>query len=230
MLFTIASLACSLADSIYLLVVFRAFQAIGGGAFMPTATGIVAEQFGRDRDRAVGMFTSIFPIGGILGPIVGGIIVTYWSRGQIFIVNVPAGLLLILLAWRFIPPSAPKAAARIDGVGALLLALTILFGMYGISSLGGSGAEPTDPLFIASMALALTLGVLFVRHANRAHGAVHPDQPAARPRLRGDEHDQLPLRRGHARVSARSSRCTPSRGTGSSRSRRERCSRQGPSG
>ena len=173
-LFTIASLACSLADSIYLLVVFRAFQAIGGGAFMPTATGIVAEQFGRDRDRAVGMFTSIFPIGGILGPIVGGIIVTYWSWREIFIVNVPAGLLLILLAWRFIPPSAPKAAARIDGVGALLLALTILSGMYGISSLGGRGAEPTDPLFIGAEVLALVFGFLFVRHTNRARDPFIP--------------------------------------------------------
>ena len=166
-LFTIASLACSLADNIYLLVVFRALQAMGGGAFMPTATGIVGEQFGRDRDRAIGMFTSIFPIGGIIGPIIGGIIVTYWSWREIFVVNIPIGLLLIMLGLRFIPSSTPKAAARVDGAGAALLALTLLFGMFGISSLGGSGAEPTDPLFIASMALALTLGVLFVRHANR---------------------------------------------------------------
>ena len=120
-LFTVASLACSLADNIYLLVVFRAFQAIGGGAFMPTATGIVAEQFGRDRDRAVGMFTSIFPIGGILGPIIGGVIVTYWSWREIFLVNVPSGVLLIVLAWKFVPHSAPKKAARIDLVGAALL-------------------------------------------------------------------------------------------------------------
>ena len=166
-LFTVASLCCSLADNIYLLVVFRAFQAIGGGAFMPTATGIVAEQFGRDRDRAIGMFTSIFPIGGIVGPIIGGIIVTYWSWREIFVVNVPIGLVLIALAVRFIPNSAPKVTGRVDGAGAVLLAMTMLFGMYGISSLGDNGAEPTDPLFIGSMVIAVVLGVLFVRHANR---------------------------------------------------------------
>jgi EmrB/QacA subfamily drug resistance transporter len=166
-LFTVASLCCSLADNIYLLVVFRAFQAIGGGAFMPTATGIVAEQFGRERDRAIGMFTSIFPIGGILGPIIGGIIVTYWSWREIFIVNVPIGVLLIALGARLIPRSTPKPAGRVDTAGAVLLALTILFGMYGITSLGGSGAEPTDPLFIAAEVIAVTLGFLFVRHANR---------------------------------------------------------------
>ncbi|GAA3597988.1 MFS transporter [Kribbella ginsengisoli] len=166
-LFTVASLCCSLADDIYLLVVFRAFQAIGGGAFMPTATGIVAEQFGRERDRAIGMFTSIFPIGGIVGPIIGGVIVTYWSWREIFIVNVPIGILLIALGARFIPRSTPKPAGRVDTTGAVLLALTILFGMYGITSLGSSGAEPTDPLFIASEVIAVTLGFLFVRHANR---------------------------------------------------------------
>ncbi|WP_328320982.1 MFS transporter [Kribbella sp. NBC_00382] len=166
-LFTVASLCCSLADNIYLLVVFRAFQAIGGGAFMPTATGIVAEQFGRERDRAIGMFTSIFPIGGILGPIIGGVIVTYWSWREIFIVNVPIGVLLIALGARFIPRSTPKPAGRVDTAGAALLALTILFGMYGITSLGSSGASVTDPLFIAAEVIAVTLGFLFVRHANR---------------------------------------------------------------
>jgi EmrB/QacA subfamily drug resistance transporter len=167
-LFTVASLCCSLADNIYLLVVFRAFQSIGGGAFMPTATGIVSEQFGRDRDRAIGMFTSIFPIGGILGPIIGGIIVTYWSWREIFIVNVPIGLLLIGLGLRFIPRSTPKPAAKVDPAGAVLLTLTILIGMYGISSLGSSGASPADPLFIAAEVIAVTLGFLFVRHANRS--------------------------------------------------------------
>src|SRR6185437_14622202 len=58
-LFTTASLCCGFASNIYLLIVLRAVQAIGGGAFMPSATGIVAQIFGRDRDRAVGLFTSI---------------------------------------------------------------------------------------------------------------------------------------------------------------------------
>ena len=76
-MFTAASLACGFADNIYVLVALRAVQALGGGAFMPSATGIVADHFGRHRDRAVGMFTSIFPIGGIVGPILGGVFVTY---------------------------------------------------------------------------------------------------------------------------------------------------------
>src|SRR6202046_1221323 len=58
--FTIASLACGFAPNIRLPLVARFTQALGGGAFMPSATGIVADHFGDQRDRAVGAFASIF--------------------------------------------------------------------------------------------------------------------------------------------------------------------------
>ena len=64
-IFTLASLCCGFAANIGLLLLARFIQALGGGAFMPSATGIVSDHFGAQRDRAVGMFTSIFPIGGI---------------------------------------------------------------------------------------------------------------------------------------------------------------------
>ena len=95
--FTIASLCCGFAPNMPLLLLPRFIQALGGGAFMPSATGIVSDHFGPERDRAVGMFTSILPVGGIIGPIVGGIFVSYWSWRGIFLVNVPIGILLIAL-------------------------------------------------------------------------------------------------------------------------------------
>src|SRR5215467_7050018 len=91
-LFTTASLCCGLANNIYLLIVLRAVQALGGGAFMPSATGIIADLFGAGRDRALGLFSSIFPMGGIVGPVLGGVVVTYWSWRGIFLVNIPVGL------------------------------------------------------------------------------------------------------------------------------------------
>src|SRR5579862_7278307 len=96
-LFTTASLCCGLATNIYMLVALRALQALGGGAFMPSATGIVTDLFGADRDRAIGMFTSIFPIGVIVGPVLGGVFVTYWSWRGIFLVNIPVGAALLVL-------------------------------------------------------------------------------------------------------------------------------------
>ena len=106
-IFTASSLACGLSDSIYMLVPLRAIQAIGGGAFMPSASGIVSESFGKDRDRAIGMFTSIFPLGALIGPVLGGIITQDWSWRGIFLINIPIGVLLVILGLRILPGSVP---------------------------------------------------------------------------------------------------------------------------
>ena len=164
-LFTVASLCCGLANDIYTLVALRAVQALGGGAFMPSATGIVSDHYGRNRDRAVGMFSSIFPIGGIIGPILGGVFVTYWSWRGIFLINVPLGVIVVLLAARFIPRTAPKTASHIDFRGVGLLALTILPGMFAISWIGSGDAAFYDPVFLGGVILAVIGGGLFVRHA-----------------------------------------------------------------
>lgn len=141
-LFTTASLCCGFANDIYLLIVLRAVQAIGGGAFMPSATGIVSDLFGRDRDRAVGLFSSIFPIGGIVGPLLGGLFVTYWSWRGIFLVNVPIGL--------------------------VLLGVTLLTAMLGVTSLGSSGSSPASPGFLVPELASAAALVLFVRHSRKA--------------------------------------------------------------
>src|SRR6202167_4250345 len=58
-LFTIASLACGLSNDIYVLILFRALQAVGGAALQPSAAGVVADHFGKDRDRAIGLFGTV---------------------------------------------------------------------------------------------------------------------------------------------------------------------------
>jgi EmrB/QacA subfamily drug resistance transporter len=167
-LFTTASLCCGFANDIYLLIVLRAVQAIGGGAFMPSATGIVAQMFGPNRDRAVGLFASIFPIGGIIGPVLGGVFVTYWSWRGIFLVNVPIGITLLVLGAVFIPVSARKADQRLDLRGVALLGTTLLSAMFGIAYLGSGRSSPADPAFFLPECVAAVALVAFVRHAARA--------------------------------------------------------------
>jgi len=166
-IFTVASLCCGLAPNIGLLLLARFVQALGGGAFMPSATGIVSDHFGDQRDRAVGMFTSIFPIGGIVGPVVGGLFVSYWTWRGIFLINVPIGIALILLTARFIPASATRPSSRIDTTGVLLLAGLITTGMLGISYLGSGDTPLYSPVFLLCEACAVVLCWLFVRHSRR---------------------------------------------------------------
>jgi len=162
-----ASLCCGLANNIYLLIVLRGIQAAGGAGFTPSATGIVVDHFGPSRDRAVGLFGSIFPIGGMVGPIFGGLFVTYWSWRGIFLVNVPIGVLLVVLCLAFIPRDPPRRARerqRLDVGGMVLLGVGVLAGMIGISYLGEAGARLWSPLFGGPVLVAIVALSLFMRH------------------------------------------------------------------
>ncbi|HET9897819.1 MAG TPA: MFS transporter [Streptosporangiaceae bacterium] len=173
-LFTVASLCCGLANDIYVLVALRAAQALGGGAFTPSATGIVSDQFGPDRDRAIGLFSSVFPIGGIVGPVLGGLFVTYWSWRGIFLVNVPLGIALFCLAIVFLPSGTKKSTRRLDLLGIGLLASGLLGVMLAVSYLGSSTASALSVPFILPLMVGAGALVLFVRHATRAEAPFVP--------------------------------------------------------
>jgi EmrB/QacA subfamily drug resistance transporter len=166
-LFTTASLCCGFANSIFLLIILRGLQSIGGGAFMPTATGIVSQQFGQERDRAVGLFSSVFPLGGIIGPVLGGVFVTYWSWRDIFLVNVPLGIILVISGALFIPASTWRRDQRLDVRGVALMGATLLAAMFGMAILG-DGRSPADPLFLTLESVAVVGAVLFARHTVRS--------------------------------------------------------------
>jgi EmrB/QacA subfamily drug resistance transporter len=166
-LFTVTSLLCGLAQNIQMLVALRAIQALGGGSIMPAASGIVSDHFGRNRDRALGMFTSIFPIGGVVGPILGGVFVTYWSWRGIFLVNVPIGIALVVLGSIYFPATRGRGGGRLDLVGSATMGGTILAAMLGIAMLGDGAAWYSPAVLLPELA-AVVLGWLFVRHTRRA--------------------------------------------------------------
>jgi EmrB/QacA subfamily drug resistance transporter len=166
-IFTVSSLCCGFAGNMVLLLLPRFIQALGGGAFMPSATGIVSDHFGRERDRAVGMFTSILPVGGIIGPILGGLFVSYWSWRGIFLVNVPIGIILIVLAAKFIPASSTRPTSRIDIRGIALLAALIATAMFGITYLGSGRVPLYSPVFLGCEAVAVIALGGFIRHSRR---------------------------------------------------------------
>ncbi len=168
--FTLASLACGLADDIGLLIALRALQAAGGAGFTPSATGIIVDHFGDRRDRAVSLFGSIFPIGAMIGPVFGGLIVTYWNWRGVFLVNLPIGLLVLALAHRFIPPDPPRprdAGFRMDVPGMALLGAGLFCGMLVAAWLGEDAAMPPLPLVLAAAGAAALAIRLFFRHISR---------------------------------------------------------------
>jgi EmrB/QacA subfamily drug resistance transporter len=168
LIFTLSSVACGFAPNIYLMILFRILQGIGGGAFMPSATGIVSDIFIKRRATALGLFTSAFSIGGIIGPNLGGVLIDQFSWRWIFFVNVPIGILLILGVIFILPKSGAvnNKRRRLDMLGAGFFSAAILSITYGMTDWadhpGGIGILPCL-LFAASIVFIF----LFIRHEDK---------------------------------------------------------------
>src|SRR5919205_3579325 len=124
-LFTLGSLLCGLAPNIELLIAFRVLQALGGGGILPAAAGLVAREFPENRSRMIGLFSSIFPIGGVVGAQPGGVIVEHWSWRDVFLINVPIGIVVLLVLWRWGEAREETQPRSMDVVGAALFAAAI---------------------------------------------------------------------------------------------------------
>ncbi len=139
LLFVIGSVLCAVAPGIAWLIVFRVIQGLGGGGFLPSASGIVADEFPHERQRYIGLFTSIFPIGMIIGPNLGGWMIESFGWRSIFWVNVPLGLLVLLLTWLLIPAGKKgKFTGGLDFLGVGLLSATLLSLMFALTEVGSS--------------------------------------------------------------------------------------------
>jgi EmrB/QacA subfamily drug resistance transporter len=165
-LFTLASLAAALAPNIWTLILLRLLQGVGAGGFIPAATGIISDVFGDSRDRGIALFTSIFPIGNLVGPIVGGFIIYHWSWRWVLLLNVPIGVVCVILALTVIPASRPEKVGRFDFLGLFLLTVSSATAMIGITLIGTSTSLASVLGCVALAAVAtLTFVALFRRSA-----------------------------------------------------------------
>ncbi|MGH9092282.1 MAG: DHA2 family efflux MFS transporter permease subunit, partial [Acidimicrobiales bacterium] len=167
-LFTLGSALCGLAWSSESLIAFRVLQGIGGGMIMPVGQTILARAAGPQRIGRVmsllGIPTLLAPI---LGPVLGGLIVDNVTWRWIFYVNVPIGIVALVLSMRFLPAGGRQDAGRFDFLGVALLSPGLALLVYGLSEAdGGSGFGSATVL--ACMAAGAALIVAFVLHALRA--------------------------------------------------------------
>jgi EmrB/QacA subfamily drug resistance transporter len=161
MLFTSSSLACGLAPNIYTLIAFRFIQGVGGACFLPTASGIVSDHFPDNRETVIGLFTSFFVLGSIIGPNLGGWIVSRYSWRYVFYINLPIGIVLMVLIAVLLRENKVLSRPHIDFLGASFFSGAVLFVMFGLNLVGErfSGL----PLLFAGVFLmtGLSFGFLF---------------------------------------------------------------------
>ena len=128
-LFTLASALCGLAPSLGLLVAARALQGLGAAVMMALTLAFVGETVLRERTgSAIGLLGTMSAVGTALGPTLGGVLIAGAGWPAIFLVNVPLGLVALLLAHRHLPRDrrpSPAGQVGFDLVGTLLLALAL---------------------------------------------------------------------------------------------------------
>ena len=132
-MFTLASAACGLAQDASELIAARAVQGVGAAALTPQTLAIIAAIFPpQRRGGALGILTGVGAMAALLGPTVGGLLVTYLDWRWIFYVNLPIGVVGILLALLYVPDLRQGRGHRLDLVGVVLISVGLLGVVFGL--------------------------------------------------------------------------------------------------
>ena len=166
--FTAASLACSLATTDTFLIVMRGFQGLGAAILLPAALSIVMNMFeeGAERNKALGAWGALAGTGATVGLILGGLLTRYVGWRYIFVINVPIGIVALLLARRVVPESRlATTRRRYDPFGAVTITGGLVLLVYAISLAPqvGWGTTRTLGMLAGSAVLLLSFVILETR-------------------------------------------------------------------
>ncbi|NKN38427.1 MFS transporter [Agrobacterium sp. a22-2] len=164
--FSAASIFAAFSTSASMLILARALLGIAGATIAPSTLSLVVNLF-RDegeRNRAIGIWGTGFALGGLIGPLIGGVLLEYFHWGSVFLINVPVMLLLIVLAPFLLPEYRSGESGRLDLASVALSLATVLPVIYGFKKIATDGMMVSHLLPIAA---GLAFGVLFVRRQKR---------------------------------------------------------------
>ncbi|CAB3642290.1 MULTISPECIES: MFS transporter [Achromobacter] len=156
--FTIASLACGLAQNQALLIGARAAQGLGGAVVSAVSLSLIMNLFTEtgERARAMGVYGFVCAGGGSIGVLLGGLLTSALSWHWIFLVNLPIGVVVYALCLRLIPAAPPAAAgARLDVAGALSVTASLMLAVYAVVNGNEAGWTSTQSLTLLGAAAAL---------------------------------------------------------------------------
>lgn len=171
--FTLSSFWCGYASTLKELVVARSCQGFGGALMLPVGRLIILRTFQRhELVDAMNHVIMVVSIGLMLGPLAGGFITDHLSWHWIFWVNVPVGIMAVIVASFVLKDRAPRKTHRLDVVGFLLFGGGLAALTFSLSELSDSNADQQRALFILYGAL-LTIFVYFMRSRRQAHPVIN---------------------------------------------------------
>lgn len=170
LLFMAGSLACGQSGSVFTIAVSRFVQGIGGAMMIPVGRLVLLRTVAK-KDMINAMSWLLVPalIGPILGPPLGGFIVTYFDWRWIFYINLPVGVLGFCLVARFIANIREEAPAPFDRIGFVLSGISLGCLLFGFETASHSGEGARAAMLVA---IGLAFGALYVRYARGRQGAI----------------------------------------------------------
>ena len=160
-LFTLGSFFCGMTSSLPILVLARVIQAIGASGCMANNQGIITEVFpANERGRALGITGTFVALGALIGPPLGGLIVDATRWEDIFLINVPIGLITLFFGFNILPKDNNTTKGRFDGLGALLFILTIVPFFAAINQ--GQEVGFTKPIILLGFLMAIVSFITFI--------------------------------------------------------------------
>jgi EmrB/QacA subfamily drug resistance transporter len=174
-LFMIGSALCGTSTTMTQLIIYRAIQGLGGGALMPITFAIIFDIFPPEkRGKMQGLFGSVFGISSVLGPLAGAYFTDHVNWTWIFYINLPLGVIALILIALFYHPVLPKNPnQKIDWLGTLVFAASILCFMFALE-MGGKDYAWSSSLIIGLFAAAVVLLGLFLLVERKASSPVVP--------------------------------------------------------
>lgn len=163
LIFVIGSLLCGFNHSLAFLLFARVIQALGAAMTMATNTGIITEVFPmNERGRALGMIGAFVSLGSIAGPGLGGLILAHFSWAYIFWINVPVGIITMVISEKFLPKDITLSAQKIDMGGFTAIAATIMTFFGGVFLGQEHGFLTPIPLVLFALAIISFIVFLYV--------------------------------------------------------------------
>ncbi|WP_339219232.1 MDR family MFS transporter [Paenibacillus sp. FSL W7-1332] len=173
-LFVLGSILCGAAQSMTGLIWFRALQGFGAGALAPVCFTVIGDLFsGKQRGKMMGVFSSVWSVAGLLGPLIGGYFVDQVSWRWIFYINVPIGIIALLLVVVFLHQPIERQAKKIDYLGAIMFTIAFSALLYALLS-GGSRHTWDSPVIVGLFAASAVCFMLFLWIEKRAEEPMIP--------------------------------------------------------
>ncbi len=173
--FIIGSILCGVSDTMNQLIIFRGIQGIGAGAIMGLTFIIIGDLFPpSERGKYAGFLSGVFGISSVIGPTLGGFITDNLSWHWIFFINIPLGVLIVILFILFFPHLRPDILKpRVDYLGITTIAMAVVPLMLALS-LGGVDYEWSSALIIGMLVFSFIMALVFIWVESRASEPILP--------------------------------------------------------